>query len=395
MNKYGERYFDSILFALGFRPFYLLAALFAAWALPWWMASYSGALHLGGYLQGMNWHSHEMIFGFVPAVIAGFLLTAARNWTGQPTPSGAKLGMLAALWLVARVAAVTGPAPVAALLDMAFLPTLGVLVAIPVWRSRNVRNFKVLLVLSLLAAANIAYHLSYLNWLPAYVMPHALAAALDIVTILMAIIGGRVIPAFTANAVATAKPRHVKSVEVVALGSLVLILAADVWTIWQPLTSSAWAVLFALAAVAHGVRLVLWQPHRTLHNMLLCMLPAAYAWIPVSLALRAAGQVWGISPGAATHALTIGAIASLMMAMMTRSALGHTGRKLSAGWTETSAFLLLQFAAIVRVGATFVPGLYYSNAVITAGFLWLLAFATFLLRYWAILTRPRIDGKPG
>ena len=395
MTAPTEKPHKPVFLALGFRPFYLLAAIFAALALPLWIASYAGWLQWGGYLQGTNWHSHEMIFGFAPAVMAGFLLTAARNWTGQPTPTGAKLGMLASLWIMARVAAVTGPALVAAMLDAAFLPALGVVIALPIWRSRNVRNFKILLVLSLLTAANVAYHLSYLNWWPAEVMPLAITAALDVITILMAIIGGRVIPAFTANAVAAAQPRHIKSVEVAALGSLVLILTADILAYWRALAPQVWVILLVTAAVAHGIRLVLWQPQRTIHNMLLCMLPLAYVWIPVSLALRATVQVWGISAAAPTHALTIGAISSLMLAMMTRSALGHTGRNLSAGWAETSAFLLLQLAAVVRVGATFIPAPYYRDAVFTACILWLLAFTAFLLRYWAILTRPRIDGRPG
>src|SRR3990172_609682 len=126
MNKSTGNYFNSVFLALGFRPFYLLAGMFALLALPLWMASYTGLVQWGGYLRGMSWHSHEMVFGFAPAVAGGFLLTAVRNWTGQPTPSGVKLGLLAALWLLARVAAVTGPANVAVLLDAAFLPLLGV-----------------------------------------------------------------------------------------------------------------------------------------------------------------------------------------------------------------------------------------------------------------------------
>ena len=159
--------------------------------------------------------------------------------------------------------------------------------------------------------------------------------------------------------------------------------------------SAAWAALFTIAALSHAVRLWLWQPYRTVHNPLLMMLPFAYAWIPVSLGLRALVHVAGIAPAAPTHALTIGAISGLMLAMMTRSALGHTGRKLAAGWAEISAFTLLQLAAVVRVVATLLAPGTYRQAVLASGTLWTLAFAAFLVRYWAILTRPRIDGQPG
>jgi uncharacterized protein involved in response to NO len=223
----------------------------------------------------------------------------------------------------------------------------------------------------------------------------ALTAALDVFTILMAIVGGRVIPAFTANAVASAKPRHVKSVEIVALGSLVLILAADIMDYWFSLTSAAWVILLALAAVAHGIRLSLWQPHRTRHNPLLWMLPVAYGWIPISLAFRVLAQISVLPATAAVHALTLGAISGLMLAMMTRSALGHTGRDLRAGWTEISAFLLIQVAAVIRVGATLIPAEFYRGAVVFSGVMWSLAFAIFSLRYWPVLTRPRVDGRPG
>jgi len=391
----NARWESTAFLALGFRPFYLLAAIFAFLTLPWWMATYTGLVGWNGYLQGVPWHSHEMIFGFAAAVMAGFLLTAVRNWTGRPTPTGAGLGLLVALWAVARVAVLSGPGAVAAALDVAFLPLLGVTIALPIWRSRNKRNYKILLVLMLLASANLVYHLSYLNVLPAEFMRVALVSALDVITILMAIVGGRVIPAFTANAVAAANPRQIRSVEVVAMLSLALILAADIADYWYSLTARQWAVLLSIAALAHAVRLWLWQPWRTAHNLLLFMLPAAYAWISASLALRAVAQLSIVSTVAATHALAIGAVAGLMLAMMTRSALGHTGRELKAGWAETAAFVLVQLSAITRIAATTAAPAFHREALTASGILWSCAFAVFLIRYWAILTRPRIDGAPG
>lgn len=395
MNRIAGKIFGKVFFALGFRPFYLLAGIFACLALPLWLAVYTGAVQWDGYLRGVSWHSHEMVFGFAAAVMAGFLLTAVRNWTGQPTPGGARLGALVVLWVLARILNFTGPATAAVLLDVAFLPLLGVTIAIPIWRSHNVRNFKILLVLAALSLLNIGYHLSYMNVLPADFMRPALIGALDVFTLLMAIVGGRVIPAFTANAVASAQPRQIKSVEIAALGTLVIILVVDIVAYWYTPTALIGFVLLALAALAHAIRLGLWQPHRSRHIPLLWMLPLAYGWIPVSLALRALAQITALPPTAAVHALTLGAISGLMLAMMTRSALGHTGRSLTAGWSEISAFVLVQLAAIIRVGAVWVPAEFYRGAVIFSGVLWALAFALFSLRYWPILTRPRIDGRAG
>jgi len=383
------------LLALGFRPFYLVAAIFALAAVPLWVLSFLGKTQTGNLLHGLTWHSHEMIFGFAPAVIAGFLLTAVRNWTGQPTPTGAPLAGLVALWLVARVLMLTGPANIAAVIDVLFLPTLSLAVAIPIWRSRNTRNYKILAVLAVLTLTNVIYHLSILNLLPIGFARISMTAALDLIAILIAIVGGRVVPAFIGNAVKDSSPRHVFSVEFTSVGSLVVILVIGVLAPWMPVASSVWFTLFVIAALGQGVRLLLWQPFQARGNPLLWMLPVAYAWLPVSLLLRALELQSIVPSGAATHAFTVGAIASLMVAMMMRSALGHSGRALVAGPVEISAFVLLQLSAAVRVlAASIVPGV-YGEAMIVAGLLWTLAFATFLFRFWPILTRPRVDGRPG
>jgi uncharacterized protein involved in response to NO len=336
-----------------------------------------------------------MVFGFATAVIAGFLLTAVRNWTGQPTPTGASLAGLAALWVLGRVLALTGPAYTAALVDVAFLPVLGLAIAFPIWRSKNVRNLKILAVLAGLTTVNVFYHLAYLNMLATEFTGLAITAALDIITILIAIVGGRVIPAFTANTIAGASPRRIWSVEVVSLGSLVLVLAAGILNISYPLPASVWLALLVTAALAHAVRLMLWQPYHKHRDALLWMLPVAYSWIPIALALRAYAQVVVFPSATAVHALTLGAMGGLMAAMMMRSALGHTGRKVTAGAAEVAVFVLVQLAAICRVLTGFIRPELYQAAVIVSGVLWSLAFAVFVFRYWPILTRPRVDGRSG
>lgn len=383
------------ILALGFRPLYLAALVFAAVAVPLWIAVFTGTAGFDGYLDGVLWHSHEMVFGFAAAVIAGFLLTAVRNWTGRPTLAGAWLGGLVALWLLARVLILTGPPILAASLDSLFLPALAIAVAVPIWQSRNFRNFKLLLVLAALATANLVFHLAYQDRLPPDLARSAMTAALNVIAILIAIMAGRVIPAFTKGAIADARPRHNFVVEVVAIGSLILILLADLLSRQVRVPSGAWLALLVVAAFSHAIRLALWDPHRTVRNPLLLMLPVAYAWLPIALSLRALGQIGLVLPAAAVHAFTIGAMSSLMVAMMTRSALGHTGRPLVAGFAEISAFLILQLAAVVRVLAGSVAPEFYRGAVTVSGALWMLAFCIVLFHYWPMLTRPRIDGRPG
>jgi uncharacterized protein involved in response to NO len=383
------------LFVLGFRPFYLLAAIFAVVALPFWLGIVFGAIPAGGYLGGLAWHSHEMVFGFATAVIAGFLLTAVRNWTGLPTPGGSALAALALLWVAGRVLVLVGPPLPAAVVDLAFLPVLALVIAIPVARSGNRRNIKVVAVLGGLMIANGSFHLAQLGVLPVGFSRLSIIAALDVIVILIAIVAGRVIPAFIGNAVAAAQPQSNVAIDVTAILSLLLILVVGPMRFWFAIPTSIWIGLLLVAAGAHTVRLLLWDPFMTRHNALLWMLPVAYAWIPITLLLRAVVELpMGVPASAPVHALTVGAITSLMVAMMTRSALGHTGRALKAGPAEVSAFLLLQIAAIVRI----VPGIvwpqYYPEFLAGSAVLWTLAFAIFLMRYWSILTRVRIDQVP-
>lgn len=391
----GSSLIDVPVLALGFRPFYLAAAIFAVVALPMWIGTYTGMWVIGDGLTGLVWHTHEMIFGFAPAVMAGFLLTAVRNWTGRPTATGTMLAGLVILWIIGRVLMLTGPAPVAAVVDLMFLPAIGVAIAVPIWQSRNTRNLKLLTIIAVLALVNALFHLANLNVLPAAMLATATALALDVITILLAIMGGRVIPAFTNNALRTANARHDRRVEIVAIGSLILIALLDILSLWWHVPASVWIVCLGTAAVSHAIRLALWAPHRTVKQPLLLMLPVAYAWLPISFALGVLVHLGTIPRAIPVHALTIGAMSGLMLAMMSRSALGHSGRRLSAGWAEITAFVAIQLAALVRVfGALLVPA-FYRNAVIMSGTLWTLAFAVFLMAYWPILTRRRIDGQPG
>jgi uncharacterized protein involved in response to NO len=384
---------NRTLLAIGFRPFYLLASVFAVAAILFWLAGFNGRLPVGAYLQGVFWHSHEMLFGYIVAVMAGFLFTAVRNWTGLPTPSGVTLGGIVLLWILARVLLVSGPSALAVILDVAFLPMIAIAVAIPILRSRNKRNYKIIAVLVAVSLLHFVFHMALGGQLPSWLSRASLFASIDLVVILFALVGGRVIPAFTRNAVAGSDPRHENWLEVIAFGSLLVIVLVTL--LGGAFTFAAWVPtsLFIVAAVAHLLRLALWQPQVTLGNPLLWMMPVAYSWLPAALLLRALSTVAVIVPGAWIHALTMGALSSLMMAMMMRSTLGHTGRKLVASQMDILAFLLLQLAALLRVVAGGTGD--YQAVVVLSGVVWVLAFAVFIVRYLPMLVHSRVDGKPG
>ena len=386
---------NSQLLALGFRPFYSLAAIFALASVLFWLLSFTGIFHVGGHLQGIVWHSHEMVFGFAIAVMSGFLFTAVRNWTGLPTPTGFGLAALAALWIAGRLLIITGPPLLAAVVDAAFVPALAVGVMIPVIKSRNQRNYKIVVLLFLLAITNVVYHLATLDVAPARLAHTALMVALYLITIVFAIVAGRVIPAFTKNAIPGSDPRHASWLEFLSFGSLVLIILLRISGDWLLIPALIPTTIIVVAAVSHACRLALWQPYLTAGNPLLWMMPLAYSWLPIAFFLRALAGNSLVSHGVWIHALTMGAISGLMLAMMMRSALGHTGRPLVASGLDMSTFLMVQLAAIIRVIAGLFPAGHYQALVVFSGVLWMLAFGIFLLRYLPMLIRPRIDGRPG
>jgi uncharacterized protein involved in response to NO len=362
------------LFALGFRPFYLLAAAYAALTVPLW------ALQYAGLLPGANvlWHAHEMLFGYAFAVIAGFLLTAVRLWAGRPTPTGLHLALIAGLWLVARVLGFLS-LHAAAIADFAFALSLAWGIGRPLLASANRRNWFFVPLIIALGAASMTF-LVYPRF--------ALVIGLDIVLFIMAVMGGRVIPAFTNSAIPTAGARRNRFLEYGALGAVLLIIFLDVLG-WN-------ASVVALAgALLHGARLALWAPSRTRGKPILWILHASYAWIAIHLLLRGLAGFDLLPHMLATHALTVGAIGGLTMGMMTRTARGHTARPLQVGAGEVTAYVLIQAAAVARVLLPLViPGA-YAALVSASAMLWSAAFSLYAVIYWPILSRPRLDGKSG
>lgn len=379
----------SALWSLGFRPFYLLASGFAAVSIALWVLQYAGTLPIA-YLHGTPWHGHEMIFGYTLAVIAGFLFTAVRNWTGRPTPSGGWLIALCTLWVAGRLLVLSPFGLAAALVNSAFPIAVAIGIAIPLVQSGNTRNYFFVGLLVLMGAADLVFHLALLGVLGLPARP-GLQAGLDVILFVMAVMGGRVIPMFTNNGVPGANARRYATVEKLALGSILVLLIADV----LPVPALILAPIAIVCAVAHGARLALWDSKKTIGTPLVWILHAAYAWIVVHLALRALAAMGWVPEPLAIHALTIGAIGGLTIGMMTRTARGHSGLPLVAGRAEFTCYVLVQLAAAVRVLGPIVAPSVYLASVITSGALWSAAFALYFVRYWPILARPRLDGRPG
>ena len=378
------------LWSLGFRPFFLLAGAFATLSIPGWIVQVSGWSGSRIYLSDPRWHAHEMIFGYAFAVIVGFLFTAVRNWTNEATPTGGTLMSIAALWIAGRVLVLTPWHALAAIADTAFALAAAAGIARPLCKSRNHRNYVFVALIIGLGAANLAFHLAMAGAIDVSV-DRWLRFALDIVLLVMVVVGGRVIPMFTANAVPGARPRRVVWVERVALGGVLALLAIDLMGA-PPLAAAGVA---GIAALAHGARLVLWQPWLTAGRPVLWILHASYAWIAVYLALRALAAVDVVSASIATHALTVGAIGGLTLGMMTRVARGHTGRLLVAGTPEVLAYGLVQSAALARVLVPLLAPEWYLPGIVASGLLWSAAFAVFTVAFWPVLVRPRIDGRSG
>jgi uncharacterized protein involved in response to NO len=354
---------DHPLWRLGFRPFYALAALFAVAAVPLWTARYlgwTGAVPAAD----LNWHMHEMVFGFAIAVIIGFLYTAGRNWTGLWTPRRGQLAALCGLWLAGRIAFLAGPPALAALVDLAFVP-------IATWpfyrvlqRTDNRRNMFAVALLALLTVLNALYHGAALGWIPA--APAApIQAAILVIVVLESVIAGRIVPNFTAIAIPGLKPAVDARRDDIALA---LLLAAGLaWLLPAPAPLAA-ALAFA-AGCAQVVRLAGWRIHRTLGHPLLWILHFSYAWIALGFWLLGLAELKLADPSAAFHALAVGSMAGLIVGMMTRTTLGHTGRPLQTGAVEV--------------------------ALLASTLAWSGAFLLFCVVYVPYLMRARVDGKEG
>jgi uncharacterized protein involved in response to NO len=383
------------LAAKGFRPFFLLAALFAVAVVPLWLLVIVGLVRPNTYVDPTTWHAHEMVFGFVGAVIAGFLLTAIGNWTQRETLVGWPLVALSGVWVLGRAGmALAGSLPrgLPALLDLLFLPLLIAALARPLVAAKNRRNFVMLLVLAALFAANVVVHLDALGFLPLGSARRACLVGIDVVVLVVLIIAGRVFPMFTRNATGVTTIRSVPFLDVGAVAAMALLTVAGAFAPDTRLT----ATLAGIAAVLAAARAMRWGGRHSVRHPMLWILHAGYVWLTLGLLLRAAAGFGFAVPGSlATHALTVGAVGSISLGMMSRVALGHTGRPIVASRPVAWAFGALTLAAVARVLVPLFASGWYFVALLTAGTLWTIAFLVFLTAYLPILTGPRADGRPG
>lgn len=397
-----SRLFDAqsktwVPFAYGFRPFFLLAGLYAVASIAAWLWLYGN----GGWplpsLPPQQWHGHEMIFGFIGAAVAGFLLTAVPNWTGSHGLTGAPLVALTLLWLAGRVVFSLGhtiPVWLLVIGELAFVPALLLAIAPALLRAEN-RNWPVLVLLAAFWAADAAF-IAGLSGGDPLLSRAALVTAVDVVLVLITIIGGRIVPAFTGNALRAsgipAELRSVPAIERLVLLSMLAVLLCDVLLPDSLVT----AAVVAIAALLQFWRLAGWQGWRTTKQPIIWVLHLAYLWLPLGLALKAAWLAgrfdWSVHW---LHALGAGAAGMMIVAVMTRAALGHTGRPLKVNGLIAVAYGMLALAVFVRVfGPTLLP-FGYSSVVLVAAVLWIAAFVPYLAIYAPILLRPRVDGKPG
>ena len=375
---------------LGFRPFYAGGALLAALIVPLWVAMFLGWVSLTPVVSPLLWHAHEMLFGFAVAIIVGFLMTAGKAWTGLATPRGPWLGALAVLWLAARVTAVVGPYGVYAMLDLALLPLVaGILISL-LLQARNYRNLPLGLILALLATANLMFHLSVMGLLGISAIT-PLYAALGLVVMMVCVMAGRVIPAFTMAVTPGLKLVANVWVERVTLGATGLGLA--LWVLAPPSGVTMGALV--LASGLHVNRLRGWQPALTVKRPILWILHLSYAWIPLGLGLLALAQIDWVSVSAAVHALAVGAMGGIIIGMITRTARGHTGRPLQVTKAEVLAYALVMTAAVLRsLLPLLVPAL-YTVSLIVAAVAWSAAFLIYLWIFTPWLMSTRLDGKDG
>jgi uncharacterized protein involved in response to NO len=378
----------------GFRPFFLLGAVWTALGLALWLAALGGAV-LPTAMEPLAWHRHEMLFGYISAVVAAFLLTAVPNWTGGLPLRGRPLLALVLLWLAARLAVLTGawlgPWP-GIVLDVGFLAVLAGTIGREIAAGKNWRNLPVVVLVSLMALADLLSHLEQVLALPWDMLGDRLA--IGAIAGLVALIGGRITPSFTTNWLKARKAPALPA-PMDRLDNAVLVLTAVALVAWLVLPESALAgLLLLLAGAGAAARLARWQGAATLSEPLLVVLHVGYAWLALALALLGLAALDVVPRSAALHAMTAGAFGTMTLAVMTRATLGHTGRALTADRWTTAIFVLVNVGALARVLASLVPAAYLP-ALHLAGLAWGGAFLAYVVHYGPMLLGPRFVAKTG
>lgn len=384
------------LFSAGFRPFFLLATIWAAIAVPVWLLIYSGSVTPPSVMQPIIWHPHELIYGYAAAVVAGFLLTSIPNWTGRLPLQGWPLIILVVLWVAGRAAVCCSQAIgslAATVIDLAFpIAFLGV-VAREIIAGKNWRNLPMLGALSVLLIGNLLVHLETLGVADTALLGNRLGIA--VLLALIALVGGRIVPSFTRNWLVKNKPDAALPASASTVDQVALIVTALSVVVWAFLPDGALtgsALLIGGGAAAW--RLSRWRGLATTRELLVLDLHIGYGWLAGGLLFLGADEFLQFMPQtSALHALTIGTIGTMTLAVMTRASLGHTGRPLTAGPVTIAIYALISLAALVRLAAPFAAE--QMMLLSLAGTAWTAAFLLFAVFYGRILTRPRAEASQG
>lgn len=379
-------------FALGFRPFFLLAGFSAVLLILLWFLQLTGQISISGYYTPTGWHAHEMLFGYSAAVVAGFILTAAGNWTGIKMIRGWRLMLLTAVFLAGRFAPFIAELPhwLIATTDIIFLPLVAFILAIPVIRVKQWSNIVFVPLLLTMAAANAAVHLSALKVIDVNIVMGS-RAMVYLVILLIVVMGGRVIPFFTERGVAGVVTKKWTVIEYLSGFSVVLAAISDVFFGWSVVTG----YLAFFAALVNLVRLYGWYSNLIWYVPLVWVLQLAYGWIIFGFILKGL-MIFDISQSAFSyHAFTVGGIAMMTLGMMARVSIGHTGREMILNSWMVLSFIILNVAAIVRVILPMFMHDFYLQLIQVASGLWIVAFTIFVIAYTPMLLKARIDGREG
>jgi len=381
---------ESPILQNSFRPFFIVAGIWATLAVPFWILNYFGLLIVADNFDILLWHQHEMLYGFIAAAITGFILTAIPNWTGRLPIKNKPLGFLVFLWIIGRIGFLTIPiigAKVVALLDLPFLIILVLVILREIVSGKNWRNLPVIILISLFTLGNILVHLQLLDVIESAEL--GIRISIFVLSILLALIGGRIVPSFTRNWLSQNQVNRFPSgagiFDKVCLVSLVVFVIAQIITPYHQLTS----LLALLAGLLHGIRLIRWKVWLTLSEPLIWILHVGYMWLSVALVLIGLAGLTDFVPYTSSyHALTIGAFSTMILGVMTRVSLGHTGRTLKATFGTTTIYVFITIASVLRVSESFLND--SRNLILSfSGIFWTLSFALFVFIYFPILTQPR------
>ena len=376
-----------VLLSYGFRPFFLLASIFAGLSIPVWLCAYWGEITIGGLFQSRDWHVHEMIFGYVPGVVAGFLLTAIPNWTGRLPVRGAPLLVLVSAWVAGRLAVLLsawlGWIPTM-LIDLLFLALVLAVAMREIVAGSNWRNLRVVALVGLLGLGNGLFHVEvHLYGVADLASRLGIAAAV----LLISLIGGRIIPSFTRNWLMRHDPGARLPAAFGRFDMAVVAASAASLVLWIAIPDSAFAgPALAVVGAAHLARLARWAGERTFADPLVLILHVGYAFVPAGFLLTGAAS-FGLVPAATGMHAWAAAIATMTLAVMTRASLGHTGRPLHAGTATTAVYAAVVVAGLARIGAAGVPD-WSALLLPVSGIAWVAAFLGFAVAFFPVLCLP-------